>query len=143
MEGKSEARIRAGALTGRMRVNGWAADASLTADGKLRWWGEKGERCLALESEALGLGVEEEGCRIRVRAFVSRKVGKTRRIRKDLVLEMESDEMVNLWSERLRECFNSFSNFVLSLYIFYNLIEVLSFLIDTIALSDNLNSFLE
>ncbi|ONK77059.1 uncharacterized protein A4U43_C02F2670 [Asparagus officinalis] len=100
MAGKSE--TKNGALTGRIRINGSDCEASLSPGGVLTWQGE-GERSLAMEQEALGFGIEE-GRRIRVRGFS----GDRKRRRKDFVLEMESDEMVGLWSERLKDCFDSF-----------------------------------
>lgn len=120
MVGRSEAQI--GSITSRIRVNGSACEASLSPDGRLAWRGEEGERSLALETEALGFEIEE-GNRIRVRAFAGDdssaeggiscgradgKGGAGKRSRKDYVLEMETDAMVNFWSERFSDCFNSF-----------------------------------
>ncbi|KAG1368192.1 hypothetical protein COCNU_14G006600 [Cocos nucifera] len=109
MEGKAGALT----LTKRIRVNGVPAEASLAVDGTLRWRaGDGDERCLPVESEVLGL--EAEGQRITLRAFVRsyREVscgggsfGK--RTRRDYVLELPTAEAASQWSQRLRDCIKS------------------------------------
>nr|XP_010905575.1 sphingosine kinase 2 [Elaeis guineensis] len=100
-------------LTNRIWVNGVPAEASLAADGTLRWrTGAGDERCLAVESDVLGL--EAEGQRITLRAFVRsyREVscgggsfGK--RTRRDYVLQLPTEEAASQWSQRLRDCIKS------------------------------------
>ncbi|XP_038987701.1 sphingosine kinase 2-like isoform X2 [Phoenix dactylifera] len=109
MEGKAGALT----LTKRIRVNGVPAEASLAADGTLRWRaGDGGERCLAVESEVLGF--EAEGQRITLRAFVGASRGAScggvsfgKRTRRDYVLELPTEEPVLQWSQRLRDCIKS------------------------------------
>ncbi|CAL9077229.1 unnamed protein product [Musa acuminata var. zebrina] len=102
-------------LTERVRIDGAPAKASLAADGTLRWSsGEGGERCLALESEGLGLDVV--GRRITIRAFVGAlkglsscggRRGAGKRVRRDHVLEMPTEELASRWSERMRAYIDS------------------------------------
>ncbi|RRT53179.1 hypothetical protein B296_00047635 [Ensete ventricosum] len=102
-------------LTERARIDGAPAKASLAADGTLRWIsGDGGERCLALESEGLGLDVV--GRRITIRAFVGAlkglsscggRGGAGKRVRRDHVLEMPTEELASRWSDRMRAYFDS------------------------------------
>lgn len=100
-------------LTKSIRVNGVPAEASLAADGTLRWRaGDGDERCLAVESEMLGF--QTEGQRITLRAFVGSYRGPScgggsfgKRTRRDYVLEMPTEEAALQWSQRLRDCIES------------------------------------
>ncbi|KAJ6827342.1 sphingosine kinase 1-like isoform X1 [Iris pallida] len=112
-------------LPGWIQINGSPAEATLTADGRLTWRveGEPAERSLDLETEALGLGIEQER-KIRVRAFVDDlgvassaasaaaagggRGSTGKRTRKDFMLEMPTEESVSIWSERLKNCIDSF-----------------------------------
>ncbi|XP_072988577.1 sphingosine kinase 2-like isoform X2 [Typha latifolia] len=99
-------------LTEMVRVNGSPAEASLAADGELRWRGEDGVRCLALEPEVLG--IEVEGRRLTVKAFQVDTKGVScgggggggKSVRKDYVFEMSTEDSAIRWSERLKDCIN-------------------------------------
>ncbi|KAJ8497591.1 hypothetical protein OPV22_008143 [Ensete ventricosum] len=98
-----------------IRVNGAVAEASLAADGTLRWGSREGERCLSLESEVLGL--ETNGLRITIKAFVEasdhgfcgleRSSVKRRRVRTDYTLEMPNEAAARRWSAHLRDYMDS------------------------------------
>lgn len=93
-------------------VDGRPADLTIADDGAtLRWrFRGGGERCLTLESEVLGVSRGEEGPIIKVRAFVKKEgggwcdggAGGVRRVRRDFVFELPSEEVKRVWSERLR-----------------------------------------
>ncbi|CAD5190336.1 unnamed protein product [Musa acuminata subsp. malaccensis] len=98
-----------------IRVNGAVAEASLAADGTLRWGSRGGERCLSLESEVLGL--ETIGLRITIKAFLEvsehgfcgleRSSVKRRRVRRDYTLEMPNEAAARRWSAKLRDYMDS------------------------------------
>ncbi|RRT63263.1 hypothetical protein B296_00020855 [Ensete ventricosum] len=98
-----------------IRVNEAVAEASLAADGTLRWGSREGERCLSLESEVLGL--ETNGLRITIKAFVEasehgfcgleRSAVKRRRVRTDYTLEMPNEAAARRWSAHLRDYMDS------------------------------------
>ncbi|XP_064962131.1 sphingosine kinase 2-like isoform X2 [Musa acuminata AAA Group] len=121
-------------LTERVRIDGAPAKASLAADGTLRWSsGEGGERCLALESEGLGLDVV--GRRITIRAFVGAlkglsscggRRGAGKRVRRDHVLEMPTEELASRWSERMRAYIDSLDHWELLPLFLRNIFEVVN-----------------
>lgn len=125
MEGKA----RALTLTKLIRVNGVPAEASLVADGTLRWRaGDGDETCLAVESEILGF--EAEGQRITLRTFVGSNRGVSygggsfgKKTRRDHVLELPSEEATLQWSQRLRDCIESLGKtqglLFLFIYLFF------------------------
>ncbi|KAI0527275.1 hypothetical protein KFK09_002874 [Dendrobium nobile] len=105
-----------GTMTERIQVNGLPAEASFTAGGDLRWRVDggagRGEQSLAVESSVLGF--KAEGRVITVRAFVSQLKGPFcgvgnlgNRVMKNFVLEMPTEVVAKMWSERLRKYIDS------------------------------------
>ncbi|PKU84606.1 sphingosine kinase 2-like isoform X1 [Dendrobium catenatum] len=105
-----------GTMTERIQVNGLPAEASFTAGGDLRWRVDggagRGEQSLAVESSVLGFTAE--GREITVRAFVSQLKGPFcgvgnlgNRVMKNFVLEMPTEVVAKMWSERLRKYIDS------------------------------------
>ncbi|WOL07715.1 sphingosine kinase 2 [Canna indica] len=102
-------------LRERVRIDGSPAEASLVADGTLRWSSDNGgEWCLALDSEVLGL--EAVGLRIAIRAFVELTKGLAscgggngigKRVRRGYVLEMPTEEAASRWTERMKDYLDS------------------------------------
>lgn len=109
-----------------IRVNGVTAEATLTraaAGGGLRgggWlqWREIGgqgrERCLELDREVLG--VQREGRRVTVKAFVAGGGAAKRggaggggksRVRKDFALEAATEEAAEVWRAALQACIDT------------------------------------
>ncbi|CAA7409198.1 unnamed protein product [Spirodela intermedia] len=106
-----------------IRVNGVTAEATLTraaaggglcAGGWLQWrevGGQGRERCLELDREVLG--VQREGRRVTVKAFVAAGGaakrggaggGERSRVRKDFSLEAASEEAAEAWRAALQAC---------------------------------------
>ncbi|WOL12975.1 sphingosine kinase 1-like [Canna indica] len=102
-------------LSAQVRLNRAAVDADLAADGTLRWGFGRGEHCLNLESEVLG--IDQEGGSIKIRAFLEvpeggfcgtgGAAGGRRRVRRDYLLEMPTQEEALRWSSRLKNFMDS------------------------------------
>ncbi|KAF8664483.1 hypothetical protein HU200_054658 [Digitaria exilis] len=105
------------ALAGAARINGAAAEATLSGD-ELAWrpaggGGEGKERRLELESEVLGCRVE--GRKLRVATYSASGSGGGKggggdgnRRRGEVVLEMESDDAAARWADAIRDRLASF-----------------------------------
>lgn len=102
-------------LAEKVRIDGSVAEATLASDGTLRWGSGNGrECCLAFDNEVLGL--EAAGVRITIRAFVEAhkspafcggQGGLGRRVRRDYVLEMPSEEAASMWMDKMRAYLDS------------------------------------
>ncbi|KAG6519050.1 hypothetical protein ZIOFF_022539 [Zingiber officinale] len=102
-------------LAEKVRIDGSVAEATLASDGALRWSSENGgECCLVFDNEVLGL--EAAGVRITIRAFVEAhkspafcggQGGLGRRVRRDYVLEMPTEEAASIWMDKIRAYLDS------------------------------------
>lgn len=107
-------------LTEDVRINGVDYEATLAANGDLTWRTRgafAGERRLSLDKEVLG--IELRGTILTVRSFVEEikessclGAGKreVKRVRKDYVFELETEEKGMVWGERLSACIGSLGN---------------------------------
>lgn len=98
-------------LTEDVRINGVDYEATLAANGDLAWRSAKafaGERRLSLDKEVLG--IELRGTILTVRSFVEEikeasclgtRKRKVKRVRKDYVFELETEEKGMIWGDRL------------------------------------------
>ncbi|KAJ3670270.1 hypothetical protein LUZ60_010594 [Juncus effusus] len=101
-------------LTESVRINGAPCEARLAANGDLTWCSAAGEeRRLSLDEEVLG--IELRGTVLTVRAFIEEVkeascVGfgkkEARRVRRDYVVELESEEAGMVWGDKLSLCLN-------------------------------------
>lgn len=109
-------------LAEKVRIYGSVAEATLASDGTLRWSsGNGGECCLTFDNEVLGL--EAAGVRITIRAFVEAhkslafcggEGGLGRRVRRDYVLEMPTEEAASMWMDKMRAYLDSLGKCVTS-----------------------------
>ncbi|XP_042438190.1 sphingosine kinase 1-like [Zingiber officinale] len=107
--------LAAPSLEEKVRIDGSVAEATLAPDGALRWSSDNGGKwCLTFDSEVLGF--ETEGARITIRAFVEASKGTAscgsqgglgRRVRRDYVLDMPTDEAASLWTEKMNAYLDS------------------------------------
>lgn len=100
-----------------VRINGVDYKATLAANGDLAWRSADafaGERRLSLDKEVLG--IELRGTILTVRSFVEEikeascfGAGKreVKRVRKDYVFELETEEKGMIWGDRLSACIGS------------------------------------
>ncbi|KAF3320967.1 sphingosine kinase 1-like isoform X1 [Carex littledalei] len=104
-------------LTEDVRINGVDIEATLAANGDLAWRSANafaGERRLSLDKEVLG--IELRGTILTVRSFVEEikeasclgtRKREVKRVRKDYVFELETEEKGMVWGERLSACIGS------------------------------------
>jgi hypothetical protein len=104
-------------LTQDVRINGIAYEATLAANGDLTWrlaGAFAGERRLSLDKEVLG--IELRGTILAIRSFVeeikeasclSARKMEVKRVRKDFVFELETEEKGMIWGEKLSACIGS------------------------------------
>ncbi|KAG0496231.1 hypothetical protein HPP92_000922 [Vanilla planifolia] len=97
----------------RIQVNGQRAEASLSAGGELLWRIDGGvEQRLVIDSQVLGFAAE--GKEIKIRSFVGDLEGPScgrgdleRSVMKEFVLEMPTEMVAEIWSQRLQGCIDS------------------------------------
>ncbi|XP_020599286.1 sphingosine kinase 2-like [Phalaenopsis equestris] len=105
-----------GTMNERIQINGLPAEARLSVGGDLRWRVDggtgQGEQSLTVESSVLGFTAK--GKEIIVRVFMGQLNGPfcwfgnlVKRVMKNFVLEMPSEVVANIWSERLRKYIDS------------------------------------
>ncbi|KAJ4760916.1 Sphingosine kinase 1 [Rhynchospora pubera] len=103
--------------TEHVRINGVEYEATLEANGDLRWRSAEaiaGERRLSLDKEVLG--IELRGTILVVRSFVEEikeasclgtRKQEVKRVRRDYVFELETEEKGMIWGDRLSACIGS------------------------------------
>ena len=103
-------------------LNGTQLLLTLNSDGTLRWVDVGNQKCLSLEKEVLGVSVE--GSRIILKCVIKGGNGgilfcfHEESIRRNLVIEVSSEESLHVWFQKLTDFIDSLGNYLLFLIKF-------------------------